>query len=371
MKTRNFLSFLKEKNQSLLIDYLTSLSEDLRETLIDQFSQSFKEDYFLSSKPEEKIYEETQITPLSSCSITSNPSSSNTLSSSLHIVILAAGQGTRLGFTKPKALLPVHDTSLIGLHLSQLSSLKKDPHVFIHLLLSKEQGGLIKDHLEKKKYFGFSPLNIFFHYQKDAFFIDEQGLLYLASPNTLAKGPAGNGEVFHSIASDKIKNQDLVFILPVDNPLGMHSLPHLLHAMEKKERDLTLCIFPKTSPEESLGIVVEYSQKPHIIDYPFIPSSLKNSDSSLWANTNLFALRGSFFHFLAQQALPFHTVMKPVDVYDNQTILKKPLYRFERFITDILPFASNPHFLSLPQENIYCAIKDPITYKQALIQINH
>lgn len=359
MEKIKLLEFLKEKNQTHLTKYLSSLSEDEIKTL--------QEDHFIFDLPKEKIYDQSKIAPISPEYIDSPTPLKN--SDKVHVVILAAGQGTRLGIG-PKALLSFHETSLLGYHLKALSQLKLP--LMIHILLSKKQGSLIEHHLQENNYFEHPKENISFSYQKDAFFLNSDLQLCFESPQELAKGPAGNGEVFLAMKDQlaSLRENEFVFILPIDNPLGINALPSLLSSMKQRNSDLSLAVFEKKNRDESLGVIIEYDHTPMIIDYPFIPKQLSLGTKSLLANTNLFCLRGNLFHLLSEQQLPFHMVVKQVDVYEKGYITKESLYRFERFITDIVPFSKKPSFVVFERDQIYSAIKDQNSYKSTLSFLN-
>ncbi len=363
MKKEELAQFLNSPTQQVLTEHLSLFSEEEKKTLTRKWAQSFEKSYFISELPKETSFAPEEITPLSSCYLDTPLVFSPSLLTSLHVVILAAGQGTRLGYDKPKALLPFHQASLLGHHFASLKHFPFSSHISIHLLLSAETGAQIIEHLKNESFFGWDEKKIHFHYQKDAFFLNERLELQLSSIDQLARGPAGNGEVFKAISPLLFKEEDLIAILPIDNPLGSKALPFLVTEMKKPDIDLALAVFPKNDPTESLGVVMQYHGYPVLIDYPFLPELLRKSDQPLWANTNLFMFRGHFFHKVSGIDLPFHTIVKKVPIYPGKV---ETLYRFERFITDAVSFAHNPRFITFDRETLYCAIKDRASYQKAL-----
>lgn len=112
-------------------------------------------------------------------------------------LILAGGQGSRLGLSIPKALVPVTQDgkTLLEIHLEKIS-LASEFHrtrVPCAILTSIENHETIAEFLKDKKY----NLSITLVIQDQAPFLDEQGNWILREDGKLAAGPDGNGYALH------------------------------------------------------------------------------------------------------------------------------------------------------------------------------
>lgn len=278
------------------------------------------------------------------------------------IIILAAGDGTRLGSKEPKACVSINQKSLLQYHFDIIRELEKKESITIPiiLLLSNNKGDLIIDHLLKNSYFGLKSSQISFIFQKDALFIDEEDQWVLTHPLMIGKGPAGNGEVIHALLSNAhiLPNKKILSICPIDNPHSILALEGMLPSYGGQ--DLIIGAIKRDDAFEKVGILCQIEQQIRIVDYPNFP---KHTFSDLvkypFGNAGIYLINHQFLNHLEKsESLPFYKINKTINIYENESFHQKPIYRFERFITDIANFSRHTSVAVIDRNRCFAPIKE-------------
>ncbi len=243
-------------------------------------------------------------------------------------VLLAGGQGSRLGFPGPKGLFPV-----LGKPLFQWISERLPKESPLAIMVSPLNAKETKDYFEKNQFFG---LKIYFFEQEMAPFLDEE------RRPLEQMGPNGNGSVFRSFVRaglDRLEGFDFVSIFYVDNLLANPFDPTLISYAKAEKADATLlCIERK---EESMGAVVEENGKIRVIEY----TELEPGKLYPYAYSGQMVFSFSFFCQMAEAELPIHWVRK------------QGIWKGEKFIFDVLPLASRVRAIAAPREKCYAPLK--------------
>ena len=119
-------------------------------------------------------------------------------------VLLAGGQGTRLGFDKPKGMFNVgktHDLFIFECLINNMLDVVKESGAFIPLYIMtsvinhEDTVGFFKE----KNYFGYDPSFVKFFIQDMAPCVGFDGKVLLEAPGKVAMSPNGNGGWFTSL----------------------------------------------------------------------------------------------------------------------------------------------------------------------------
>ncbi|MCC6126018.1 MAG: UDPGP type 1 family protein [Pirellulales bacterium] len=280
-------------------------------------------------------------------------------------ILVAGGQGTRLGFDHPKgmyAIGPVSRRTLFQIHVEKIVAAARCYGVKIPLYLMtspathEETIAFFREH----KNFGLPDEDLTIFRQGTMPAVEEAtGKVLLEAPGRIALSPDGHGGMLSAMdregVLDDIERRGLkhLFYFQVDNPLvdicGREFLGyHLLAGSE-----LSTQVICKRDPLERVGNVVEVDGRLMVIEYSDLPDDVarrRNADGSLtiWAGSiavHLFS--AAMLRRLSRNAdaLPFHVARKKVAYLDDLGNLIEPAVpnaiKFERFIFDLLPSAAN------------------------------
>lgn len=248
-------------------------------------------------------------------------------------ILLAGGQGSRLGVLGPKGVFPV-----LGKSLFQWVCEKVPEDFPLAIMTSPLNHKETVEFFQSHQFFG---RKIFFFSQSLLPLLDEE-----KNPLPI-QGPDGNGSVFQAFMASGLGEQfeklgvDLLTIVPVENPLADPADVKLVGYAREGKADVVLKCVERKSPQESMGSLVERGGRIEVVEYIDLDPAAKY----VYAYTGMMAIRLSFFRQMAEVDLPLHWVRK------------QNLWKREKFIFDILPFAKKVLALSYPRSQCYAPIK--------------
>ena len=283
----------------------------------------------------------------------------------LGVIVVAGGQGTRLGFDHPKGMFPigpVSGRSLFQVHVEKILAVGRRYGVRIPLWLMTSPA----THDETVEFFGRhrrfglaeDDLRIFCQGTMPA--VDAAtGKVLLDRPDRLALSPDGHGGTLAALAGSgalkEIGQRGIrqLFYLQVDNPLVDVSGPELIGYHLLSGSEMTTQVIAKREPLERVGNVVEVGGRLMVIEYSDLPDDVaqrRNADGSLeiWAGSiAVHVIDTGLLERMADRAdgLPFHLAHKKVAYLDPAGRRIEPeepnAIKFERFIFDLIPWARN------------------------------
>lgn len=250
-------------------------------------------------------------------------------------VLLAGGQGTRLGFSGPKGLFPLREKTLFEWILGGIQ--RKDR--FIAVMTSPLNHAETVSYFEKKGRFGLTHLHFFT--QGMLPFVDQKG------EETGRFGPDGNGSFFRAFCEaglDAICGVDAVQVLAVDNPLGRPFDEALIsfHRREKAEATVA-CI--RRRENEALGLLVRKGERLAIREYSEIDAKLLQENRYPYGNSGRWVFSLDFIRQMAKIEMPIHWAEK------------QGVWKRERFILDALPYAARARAIAFPRHSTYAPLK--------------
>jgi UDP-N-acetylglucosamine/UDP-N-acetylgalactosamine diphosphorylase len=233
-------------------------------------------------------------------------------------ILLAGGQGSRLGVQGPKGMFSIGGKSLFQ-WICERAPTQNFPIAVMTSPLNHEE---TVDFFKKNNNFG----------REISFFQQEmQGQM-----------PNGNGSVFRSFAASGLaeifEEIDLLTIVPVENPLADPADLRLIGFARKTNSDVVIKCVKRDSP--SMGALVEREGRIEIVEY----IDLDPAEEYKYSNTGMMAISFPFFLEMKDVDLPLHWVKK------------KGTMKGEKFIFDVLPFG-NVSALCYEKKSCYAPLK--------------
>lgn len=307
-------------------------------------------------------------------------------------LVIAGGQGTRLGSMGPKGICPVSVIklkSLFQLLAEKTDAAGKQAHrkLSLAIMTSPLNHEETLSFFEQHHFFGLLPDQVSFYPQSLLPFLNQDGNLFLESPQSIAFGPSGNGtsilDFYRSGIWQKWHQQGIRYVnfLPIDNPLADPFDAELVGFHARHDLDIAIKCITREDPTERVGILVEREGKAQVIEYTEFPKAEWNArlaDGQFKypiANISLFCFSMDFIQTIGkhQPELPLHPTLKPALMLKNQQVEKTPAWKFETYIFDLLPFAKNIRALLYPRHECFSPLKNlsgaaSLTTVQAALQ---
>ncbi len=297
------------------------------------------------------------------------------------MVLVAGGQGSRLGFEHPKGMFPVgplSDRTLYNMLIDQLLARGKQAGkpIPFYIMTSPPTHAETSQFLADNDYFGMNPDDVTIFCQGTMPAVDSDGKLLLSDKGTIFASPDGHGGTLGALKRDgclddmKSRGIEHVFYGQVDNPLIQACDPALLGYHIESGSEMTSQVVRKHDPMLKVGNVVVVDGRTQIIEYSDLPEqyakqTLPDGSLKLWAGSiAVHVFERSFLERTSDQAdaLPFHHAHKKVAFVDSQGTLVKPTEnnatKFERFIFDLLPSAKNAIVCEVDPADGFCAVKN-------------
>ena len=297
-------------------------------------------------------------------------------------VIVAGGQGTRLGFDHPKGMFevgPVSGRTLFQFFADRLiaTSERYGVRVPLYLMTSDATDSETKRYFETNDYLGLDRSDVRIFKQGTMPAVDaKSGKLLLSGPASLALSPDGHGgtvtalEKSGCLADANSRGVRHLAYIQVDNPLADLCDPTLIGHHLLAESEMTTQVVRKRDPLERVGNVVQAEGRIEIIEYSDLPDEAAQARSEdgelkLWAgNIAVHLIEVAFLQRASQSqaSLPFHRAIKKVSYLSDAGRLVDPdepnATKFERFIFDLLPAARNAYVVEALASQSFAPVKN-------------
>ncbi len=297
------------------------------------------------------------------------------------VVIVAGGQGSRLGFSNPKGMYPIGPIS--GATLFQMlferviaTSRKFGIRIPVYLMTSPATHEQTVQFLHAHANFGLADEDLFIFCQGVMPAVDEQGRLLLSEKGQLFLSPNGHGGMLEALRRSRAledmqrRGIEHLFYQQIHNPLVDLIDPKFIGYHVLSNSDVTTQVIPKQGPFDKAGNVVAIDGKVRIIEYSDLPDDLacqRRGDGSLklWAgNIAVHCFSVAFFEQVAEGAisLPFHYAHKKVPFLNDAGAVVEPespnATKFEQFIFDLLPAARRAIVVEVDPVDVYGPVKN-------------
>jgi len=298
-------------------------------------------------------------------------------------ILVAGGQGTRLGCTGPKGLCtvgPLSKATLFDVLLGRLVATRRrcGRGVPLAIMTSSATDADTRRYLEEHGWCGLDPADVFLFRQQDLPAFDAtSGDVLLDGPDHLALAPDGHGGMLSALAAagglDWFRRRGVghVVSFQIDNPLALPLDPAFLGAHLGADAEFTLQVVHKRDPAEKVGVVVTSGGVTRIVEYSDLPAESaaeRLADGRLRFHAGSIAVHAFALGFLERcatrdDALPLHAARKAVPCLDADGLRIAPrvpnAIKFERFIFDILPLARRTCLVEIDPAEGFAPLKNP------------
>lgn len=294
-------------------------------------------------------------------------------------VLLAGGQGTRLGMDKPKGMLNVginRELYLFGQLVNNLMKVvkKADAWIPLFVMTSEKNNEDTTSFFAENNYFGYNKDYIFFFVQEMAPSVSYKGKIYMEEKYKLSTSPNGNGGWFSSLVKagllEKIQELGVEWlnVFSVDNVLQKMADPVFLGAAIDSGCVCGSKVVAKAEPNEKVGVLCLEDGKPSIVEYYEMTDEMINSRDE---NGRLLYNYGVILNYLfdvktltriMSENMPTHVVEKKIPYIDDNAELVKPEepngYKFETLVLDMIHMMDNCLSFEVERKKEFAPIKN-------------
>lgn len=294
-------------------------------------------------------------------------------------VLLAGGQGTRLGSDKPKGMFNVgihKDLYIFEQLIENVKAVVQRAGTWIpfYIMTSDKNNADTVQFFKEHDYFGYPEEYISFFIQDMAPAVDYNGKIFLEDYGTVSMSPNGNGGWFSSMQKSgvlddaKKRGVEWLNIFAVDNVLQKIADPKFIGAVLDKGYVSGAKVVRKNAPDERVGVMCLENGKPSIIEYYEMTedmTSLRRADGELSYAFGVilnYLFRIDELEKIAGTKLQTHIVEKKIPHIDETGTYVKPDvpngYKFETLILDMIHLFDNCLPYEVVREREFAPIKN-------------
>ena len=294
-------------------------------------------------------------------------------------VLLAGGQGTRLGLDKPKGMLNVgihKELYLFEQLVNNLMEVVKEADAWVPLFVmtSEKNNADTVAFFKEKDYFGYNKDYVFFFVQEMAPSVGYDGKILMEAKDRLSTSPNGNGGWFSSLVKagllDKINELGVKFlnVFAVDNVLQKMVDPVFVGATLEAGAVCGSKVVAKADPNERVGVLCLEDGRPSIVEYYEMTDEIIHSRDD---KGNLLYNYGVILNYLfdvktltdiLNRSMPTHVVEKKIPYINEKAELVKPKepngYKFETLVLDMIHMMDNCLSFEVEREHEFAPIKN-------------
>lgn len=298
-------------------------------------------------------------------------------------ILVAGGQGTRLGCTGPKGLVrvgPLSHATLFDLLFGRLRAIHRrfGRRVPLAIMTSSATDADTRQFLRDSNCCGLDPDFVHVFRQHDLPALDAAtGTLLLDAPDHLAVAPDGHGGMLVALHESGglgwfgRHGVEHLASFQVDNPLALPLDTEFLGYHALSQADFSTQVVLKREPAERVGVVVEQDGRHAVIEYSDLSPALaaeRRPDGRLRFHAGSIAVHCFTKSFLDRAAarddsLPLHLAHKVVPFLDESGTLVRPAapnaIKFERFIFDLMPQADRVTVVEVEARDGFAPLKNP------------
>ncbi|QHQ62950.1 UDPGP type 1 family protein [Anaerocolumna sedimenticola] len=387
MNREELAILLRKHNQEHLFSYYDKLSQENKDNLAAQIE---KVDWKLLDliRQENQLQKSGNYEPLEGISIKQIESNKKLYydigiktirDGKVAAVLLAGGQGTRLGCEGPKGMVNIGLTKeifIFELILKNILDTAKaaDTWIPLYIMTSNKNNEETISFLKQHDFFGYPEEFITFYIQDMTPSVDFHGRLLMEAPNQLSLSPNGNGGWFSSMVKANLLHDlhdrkiEWINVFAVDNVLQKIADPFFIGATIATNYLSGAKVVRKANPNERVGVLCLEDGKPSIVEYYEMTDEMINARKD---NGELSYTFGVILNYLfrldkledvIKYDLPIHVVEKKVPYLSIDGKYIEPNepngYKFEELVLDMVHLFDNCLPFEVIRENEFAPVKN-------------
>ncbi|VAH50973.1 unnamed protein product [Triticum turgidum subsp. durum] len=274
----------------------------------------------------------------------------------LAVVLLAGGQGTRLGSSDPKGCFSPRNT--LPIHW--------------YIMTSPFTDDVTRKFFESRKYFGLEADQVTFFQQGTLPCVSDDGRFIMETPYKVAKAPDGNGGVYAALKSKKLlddmssRGVKYVDCYGVDNVLVRVADPTFLGYFIEKGVSSAAKVVRKAYPQENVGVFVQRGRGGplSVVEYSEMDAAMTTEINQstgrlryCWSNVCLHMFSLEFLNQVAnslEKDSVYHLAQKKIPSIHGYTMGLK----LEQFIFDAFNYSPSTTLFEVLREEEFAPVKN-------------
>lgn len=307
-------------------------------------------------------------------------------------ILLAGGQGTRLGFDGPKGMFDIGMPSKRSLfcmiaerivRLSQIAAKENDDktvHIPLYIMTSPMNHETTKNYFISHNFFGLPADDVKFFAQGTLPCLSPEGLIIMESNYQCAMAPDGNGGIYPAMdrcgVLEDMKRRGIKHIhaFAIDNALVKPADPIFIGYCIDERADCGNKVLWKQDAHEKVGVIAERGQKPCVIEYSELSQNMAEQTKGFMGRKKLVYGAANICNhyysisFLEDKVWPnqgkyYHIAKKKIPYWDddkNETVTpaENNGIKLESFIFDVFPLSSSMAILEVEREEEFAPVKN-------------
>ncbi len=309
-------------------------------------------------------------------------------------VLLAGGQGSRLGSDKPKGMFNIGVTRELSIFEQQMRNIEEvtsstGRHFPLFIMTSYINKSETVEFFESHDFFGYPRDRIHFYVQDLAPTCDFNGKVFLDTKSRLSLAPNGNGGWYSSLINSGLnkiierENIEWLNVYSVDNVLQRICDPVFIGATVLKRCRCGAKVVKKVSPDEKVGVLCNEGGKPAIVEYYEMPEKLKNKKKKgelvyCYGVTLNYLFNVHDLNATLSGKLPYHLAEKKIPHMENgvRVCPEEPCgYKFETLVVDMVKMMGSCLAFEVDRQREFAPVKnatgcDSVESARELLKLN-
>lgn len=377
-------AYLEKYGQSGLLRYYDELDDGEKELLLGDIQST---DFSVLELIGKENKTEGEISPLKALSLSEiEARRGEYVKSGLNLiknnkvaaVLLAGGQGTRLGSDKPKGMFDIGKTRVHTIFAHHMETVKSVAELSgnyfpLFIMTSRDNDAETRAYFGSNFYFGYPKDRIFFFVQNAEPACSFDGKVFLAEKHRVMLTPNGNGGWYSSLVKSglnrvlKQEGVEWLNVFGIDNLLQKICDPAFVGATALSGCNCSSKVVKKVGAEEKVGVLCRRGGKPAVVEYYEMSDELKNlrgEDGELVYRYGVilnYIFNVGALDATVSEKLPYHLAIKAIPHIENgvKVIPDKPNgYKFETLVVDMVGIMESCLAFEVEREKEFAPLKN-------------